>query len=180
MLPGQILLLNVMSDLPAMAIASDRSDPEMLSLPHRWNIGEIRRFMLVFGLISSTFDFLTFGILLVLNVPPDRFRTAWFVESVLSELMILLIIRTRRWSFQSRVGKGLLFASAAVALAVVALPYMPFAKLIGFAPLPAKLVGILFAILAAYALVSEIAKSPFYRMQNGGHPLGAAAGGKKG
>jgi Mg2+-importing ATPase len=165
MLPGQILLLNVLSDLPAMAIASDQSDPEMLDRPRRWNIKEIQRFMIVFGLISSTFDFLTFGTLLLLRVPPEQFRTAWFLESVLSELLILLVIRTHRWSFRSRVGKGLLWATVAVAGVTLAIPYAPFAPLMGFQPLPARLLLILFGILAAYVTVSEMAKGPFYGLK---------------
>jgi Mg2+-importing ATPase len=165
MLPGQILLLNVLSDLPAMAIASDRTDPEMTAGPRKWNLKEIQRFMLVFGLISSTFDILTFGSLLWLRVEPGRFRTAWFLESVLSELLILLVIRTRRWAVRSPVGRGLLGASAVVACAAVAIPYAPFAGLLGFAPLPFRLLMLVFAILAGYVLVSEFAKGPFFRLQ---------------
>jgi Mg2+-importing ATPase len=166
MLPGQILLLNVLSDLPAMAIASDRTDAEMTAAPRKWNLKEIQRFMLVFGLISSSFDFLTFGSLLWLRVEPGQFRTAWFLESVLSELLILLVIRTRRWSVRSPVGKGLLGASAVVAGAAVAIPYAPFAGLLGFAPLPLHLMLLVFGILTGYVLVSEFAKGPFFRLQD--------------
>ncbi|HKP97294.1 MAG TPA: magnesium-translocating P-type ATPase [Fibrobacteria bacterium] len=164
MLPGQILLLNVLSDLPAMAIASDRADPEMVESPRRWNLREIQRFMLVFGLISSAFDFLTFGSLLCLRVSPGQFRTAWFLESVLSELLILLVIRTRRWAFRSRIGSGLAAATSAVACAALAVPYLPFAGRIGFEPLPFRLVSLVGLILGAYCLVSEIAKMPQARV----------------
>ncbi len=167
MLPGQILLLNVLSDLPAMAIASDLSDREMVDRPHRWNLKEIQRFMVVFGLISSTFDFLTFGSLLWLHVLPGQFRTAWFLESVLSELLILLVIRTRRWSFRSPVGKGLMGATAGVTCLAVAIPYLPFAHVLGFEPLPFRLLGLIALILAGYVLVSEVAKAPFYKVRAG-------------
>ena len=162
MLPRQILLLNVLSDLPAMALPSDHLDAEQVSLPRRWDMREIQRFMLVFGLISSTFDFVTFGTLLALKVPAPQFRTAWFMESVLSELMILLIIRTHRWSFQSRMGNGLLFATLSVTIVIVVLPFLPFADLLGFQPLSWRLMGILSTILVGYGTVSELAKRPFY------------------
>ncbi|MEO6098144.1 MAG: magnesium-translocating P-type ATPase [Fibrobacteria bacterium] len=165
MLPGQILLLNVLSDLPAMAIASDRTDPEMTAAPRKWNLKEIQRFMLVFGLISSSFDFLTFGSLLWLRVEPGQFRTAWFLESVLSELLILLVIRTQRWSVRSPVGKGLLAATAVVAVTAVVIPYTPFAGLLGFSPLPFRLLLLIFGILAGYVLVSEFTKRPFFAYQ---------------
>ncbi len=163
MLPGQILLLNVISDLPAMAIASDQSDPEMLQKPRRWKIRDVQRFMLVFGLISTVFDFLTFGTLLLLKVPTAQFRTAWFLESVLSELMILVIIRTQRWSFKSRMGKGLLFATLGVTILSLSIPYLPYAELLGFQPLPIKILLLIFLILGFYGLASELAKGPFYR-----------------
>jgi P-type Mg2+ transporter len=163
MLPGQILLLNVLSDLPAMAIASDLTDPEMIEKPRRWNLKEIQRFMIVFGLVSSTFDFLTFGSLLRLHVSSGRFRTAWFLESVLSELLILLVIRTRRWAFSSRIGRSLLWATALVSVLALALPYLPLAAWLGFEPLPPRLLLLIGAILAGYCLVSELAKMPFYR-----------------
>ena len=163
MLPKQVLLLNFLTDLPAMAIASDELDPEQVRLPRRWNNKEIQRFMIVFGLISSFFDFLTFGTLLAMKVPPGQFRTAWFLESVLSELMVLLIIRTQRWSFQSRVGRGMLGLTIAVSAVTLAIPYLPHTGLLGFQALPIKLLLIMGGILLAYGLASELAKRPFYR-----------------
>jgi Mg2+-importing ATPase len=162
MLPKQILFLNLLSDLPAMAIASDRLDPEMVGRPRRWDNREIQRFMIVFGLISSCFDFLTFGALLLLRTPPAVFRTAWFLESLLSEVLVLLIIRTRRWSFRSRPGGALTALSLGVALFSCALPWLPGAGWMGFAPLPGTVAGMLAGILAAYCLASEAAKRPFY------------------
>ena len=175
MLPGQILLLNVLSDLPAMAIASDLTDPEMVEKPRRWNLKEIQKFMVVFGLVSSAFDFLTFGSLLWLKVSPGQFRTAWFLESVLSELFILLVIRTRRWAFRSRIGRGLLWSTAAVSCMAMAVPYSPFAGLLGFEPLSLRLLALIAGILACYCLVSELAKGPFYgaRLKLAGPPADA-------
>ncbi|MDB5104916.1 MAG: putative magnesium-transporting P-type ATPase [Fibrobacteres bacterium] len=163
MLPRQVLFLNLLTDLPAMAIASDDLDPEQVRLPRRWNNREIRHFMIVFGLISSCYDFLTFGTLLAMKVPPAQFRTAWFLESVLSELMILLIIRTQRWSFKSKVGKGMLRLCVGVAAVTLAIPYLPHTGLLGFTALPAKVLLTIAGILMAYGLTSELAKRPFYR-----------------
>ncbi|MEZ4557751.1 MAG: HAD-IC family P-type ATPase [Caldilineaceae bacterium] len=93
LLPMQILLTNFLTDLPAMTIAGDHVDPEQVTAPRRWNIRMIRNFMLVFGLVSTVFDYVTFlMLLLVLHATVDQFRTGWFLESVLSELLILLVI----------------------------------------------------------------------------------------
>jgi Mg2+-importing ATPase len=158
LLPKQILLLNAITDLPAMAIAADRVDPEMVASPRRWSNRGIRRFMITMGLVSSVFDYLTFGVLLALRVPAATFRTAWFLESVVSEVFVLLVIRTRRAFFRSPVGSALLWASVAVAAATLLLPYSPVAEPLGFTSLPPMLVGLILAIVAAYVAASEGAK----------------------
>ncbi|HEX6005398.1 MAG TPA: magnesium-translocating P-type ATPase, partial [Burkholderiales bacterium] len=162
LLPKQILLLNVLSDLPAMAIAGDRLDQELVARPRRWDRRAIQRFMLTFGFISSAFDYLTFGALIALQTSAEVFRTGWFLESVLSEILILLVIRTRRLFFRSPVGRGLFIASIAVSIAVIALPYLPFAPALGFAPIPASLFLVIAMILALYIAASELAKRWFY------------------
>jgi len=163
MLPMQILLLNVLSDLPAMAIASDRLDDELVARPRRWNVRSIGQFMMTFGLISSVFDFLTFFTLLALGTSAALFRAGWFQESLLSELLILLVIRTRRPFFKSRPGTVLLVLSVVVAAGSMLLPYLPFAGALGFAPIPLGLWGILAVILGAYVLTSELAKRVFFK-----------------
>ena len=162
LLPKQILLINVLTDLPAMAIATDRLDEELVRRPRRWDLRYIRDFMLTFGLISSVFDFLTFGVLAALRVPVAQFRTGWFTESVLSELLILLVIRTRRSFLRSRVGRGLLVASLAVGVATLLLPYSPFAASLGLAPPPPLMAAAIAAILTLYVLTSELAKRSFF------------------
>jgi P-type Mg2+ transporter len=166
-LPKQILFLNLLSDLPAMAIASDRLDPEAVRGPQHWDTRQIQRFMIVFGLISSVFDFLAFGALTWLDSPPEVFRTGWFLESLLSELMILLIIRTRRWSFRSRPGSALGWLSAAIAVFAICLPWLPGAWRLGLAPLPLSTFAVLAVILTAYGVVSELAKRPFFAHHDG-------------
>ena len=112
LLPKQILLTNLMTDFPEMAIATDSVDSEMVEQPRRWDIKFIRKFMLAFGLLSSVFDYLTFGCLLwVLHATVDQFRTGWFMESVVSASLIVLVIRSRRPFFKSKPGKYLLLAT---------------------------------------------------------------------
>ena len=102
LLPAQVLLNNFMSDLPAIAIASDSVDEERLASSQRWDVGRIRSFMIVFGLVSTVFDLATFALLhFVTNADPETFRTAWFVVSLLTELAALLVLRTSRAFWRS-------------------------------------------------------------------------------
>ncbi len=114
LLPKQILLTNLMTDFPEMTIATDAWTPRF-EQPRRWDIGFIRRFMLIFGLLSSVFDYLTFAALLfVFRATTVQFRTGWFVESVVSASLIVLVVRTRRPFFRSRPGKPLVAATLAI------------------------------------------------------------------
>jgi Mg2+-importing ATPase len=148
-----------------MTIATDNVDPETITQPKRWNIGFIRNFMLVFGLVSSAFDFLTFGLLLlVLKLNEVQFRTGWFIESLLTELFAFLVIRTRRAFFRSRPGRWLLLSSTLVCLIALVLPYIPFMQTVfGFVPLPPLLMLLLLAITGLYGMANEIVKKFFYR-----------------
>src|SRR5450759_3081159 len=126
LLPKQILLTNLMTDFPEMAIATDRVDEQMIDYPRRWDIRAIRKFMITFGLVSSLFDFLTFGILLlVLHANEGQFRTGWFLESVISASMIVLVIRSRKPFFRSRPGKYLLIATLSIAIITLVFPFTP-------------------------------------------------------
>ncbi len=163
LLPMQILLTNFMTDFPAMTIAGDSVDREMLDQPRRWNIKFIRNFMFTFGGVSSVFDYLTFGmLLLVLNVTQDQFRTGWFLESVMTELLIMLVIRTQKPFYKSRPGKYLLIGTLLVASVTLLLPYSPINKLLGFTPLSLPLLLALGGISLLYILASEAAKKFFY------------------
>ena len=109
LLAGQILLNNFLSDIPAIGIAGDTVDRELVEQPRRWDMRFIVRYMIEFGILSSAFDILTFGVLLVVfQAHPALFRTGWFVESLLTELLIALVVRTRRPFFRSRPGAVLL------------------------------------------------------------------------
>jgi Mg2+-importing ATPase len=139
LLAKQILLNNFLSDFPAMTIATDNVDRELVERPRRWDIKFIRDFMVTFGLVSSVFDFITFGaLLLILRAGEKQFQTGWFVESLMTELMILLVVRTRRPLFKSRPGKYLWISTLLVAIATVLVPYLPFSRLLGFVPLPCR------------------------------------------
>jgi len=164
LLPGQVLLTNLMTDFPEITIATDRVDPELIETPHRWDISFIKKFMLVFGLLSSVFDFATFGVLLlVLNANEVQFHTGWFIESVISASIIVLVIRTRRPFYRSRPSKYLFTATILVGIVVIALPYTPLAHWLGFKPLPAIFYPLLFGIVVLYIASAEIAKRFFYR-----------------
>ena len=170
LLAKQILLNNFLSDIPAIAIAGDRVDPEYIKKPHRWDMKFIRNFMIVFGLISSIFDFITFGVLIyVFRAVEAQFQTAWFTESLLTELLVALVVRTGRPFYKSRPGRWLLIATIAVVILTFALPYLPYANLFGFVPLPPELVALIAAITGSYVAVTEVAKRYFYRMQHAGN-----------
>jgi Mg2+-importing ATPase len=165
LLPKQILLNNFLSDFPAITLANDAIDPEFVEKPRRWNVRFVRNFMLIFGLISSVFDYLTFAVLLWwLRISETGFRTAWFIESLLTELVILLIVRTHRPLLRSRPGKWLLWSTILVAATTLALPYLPWtAGLFGFVPLPLYILLLLAGITLAYAVANEIAKKYFFK-----------------
>jgi Mg2+-importing ATPase len=163
LLPAQILLTNFLTDFPATTIARDNVDRDLVAHPQRWSIRNIRNFMFAFGTVSSAFDYLTFGLLLlVLNAGQDEFRTAWFLESVMTELLIMLVIRTRKPFYKSRPGKYLLISTLAVAAITLILPYSPVSGLLGFTPLSVPLLLSLGAITALYILVSESTKRWFF------------------
>jgi Mg2+-importing ATPase len=163
LLASQILLNNFLSDIPATAIAGDRVDPEWVARPHRWDTVFIRDYMVLFGLLSSLFDLLTFGALLWLfQAAPETFRTGWFIESLLTELVIALVVRTRRPFYRSRPGNWLLIGTAVVMALALVLPYLPFSSIFGFVPLPAPLMLAMIALTLVYVFAVEIAKKWFY------------------
>lgn len=164
LLPKQILLNNFLSDVPAMTIATDSVDREQVDRPRRWDIRFIRNFMLVFGLVSSVFDYLTFGALLYwLRATEQEFQTGWFLESLLTELFIVLVVRTRGPFYRSRPGTLLLATTLCLAGTTLCLPYTKIGELFGFVPLPVPFVILLLGISAGYLVASEVAKGWFFR-----------------
>jgi Mg2+-importing ATPase len=164
LLPTQILLTNLLTDLPEMAIGGDYVEPEALAKPAKWDLAFIRRFMFTFGLLSSVFDYISFGALLwVFHANESLFQTGWFVESVLSASTIVLVVRTRRPFYKARPGKWLAVATAGVVVAVLVFPFLPVAELFGFTPIPLKLYGAILGIVGTYVVCAELLKQWFYR-----------------
>jgi Mg2+-importing ATPase len=164
MLPKQILLTNFITDFPYLTIASDNVDQEQLNRPGKWNLKLIRNYMIIFGIHSSVFDVITFLILYyVLKVKESAFQTAWFVESILTELFILFIIRTHKNFFKSKPGKYLFILSFIGLVITLILPYLPIADKVGLSPLPLINMIIMLVIVALYILTADILKVWFFK-----------------
>jgi Mg2+-importing ATPase len=164
LLPKQILLTNLMTDFPEMTIATDRVDSEMVDYPRRWDIKAIRKFMITFGLVSSIFDYLTFGALVtILHATQVQFRTGWFLESVISASLIVLVIRSRKPFFKSRPSKYLFVATLVVVIVTVILPFTPLGEVFGFSPLPISFLLLIAIIVMGYIVTAELAKTIFYK-----------------
>jgi Mg2+-importing ATPase len=164
LLPKQILFMNLMTDIPEMTIATDSVDKEMIDYPRRWDIKAIRKFMIIFGIVSSVFDYLTFGVLLlILHATQVQFRTGWFLESVISASLIVLVIRSRRPSYKSRPGKYLLLATLSIVVVTLIVPFTPFAGILGFSPLPISILLFIGLIILLYVIAAELTKKVFYK-----------------
>jgi Mg2+-importing ATPase len=161
----QILLNNFLSDLPSMAIATDRVDDAKLARPQRWDVTEVRRFMIAFGLVSTAFDLAAFVVLRrVFDADAPLFQTGWFVASVLTELAVVMVLRTEGPAWRSSPSPLLAGATAAVVAVSLALPWWPpVAAVFGFVPLPPVLAAVLVALVLGYVAATEIAKRRFYR-----------------
>jgi Mg2+-importing ATPase len=163
LLPRQILLTNLMTDFPEMTIATDNVDSEMVERPRRWDVNFIRNFMVTFGILSSVFDYLTFGVLLlVLHATIDLFRTGWFVESVISASLIVLVIRSRKPFFKSTPGKYLLIATLMIVGAALIFPFTLLGDLFGFRSPPISFLVVMTIIVVLYITVGDVAKRTFY------------------
>jgi Mg2+-importing ATPase len=169
MLPIQLLTQNLLYDFSQLAIPFDRVDEEYLLMPRQWRIDDIKRFMLFFGPVSSIFDYVTFGLLffvLKANTPAQQslFQSGWFVEGLLSQTLIVHMIRTRKIPFlQSSPALSLALATAAVMAVGVILPFTPFGRSLGMVALPLRFFGWLVGILLAYAALAQGVKSWYVR-----------------
>jgi Mg2+-importing ATPase len=167
MLPLQVLTNNLLYDFSQTAIPSDAVDPEWLLKPRKWAIGELRRFIVFIGPISSIFDYLTFFIMLyVFNCfgNPTLFHTGWFVESLFTQTLIIHVIRTNKIPFiQSRASRPLLLTSLAIVALGALLPISPLAGVLGFTPLPLLYWAFLMGMLVAYVVLTQSVKVWFIR-----------------
>lgn len=153
-----------------MTIAGDRVDPEQVQRPRAWDLRSIRIFMVVFGLLSSVFDILTFAVLrLGFGAGATAFRSGWFIESTVTELAVMLVLRTNRPFYRSRPGRGLLWSSVAIAAVTLALPYSPLAGPLGLTAVPAGVLDVLVGLTALYVIANEAAKRRY-------PPAGSAPG----
>lgn len=172
LLPLQILLLNFLSDIPALGIAGDRVDPEQTERAASWDLAETRRYLLVFGAVSTVFDLVTFAVLLVvLRADAEQFRSAWFIESTVTELLVLFSLRTARPMLRSRPSRLLLGLSLAVVAVVVATPFVPVvAGPLGLEPPTSAVLVAIAGIAAAYVIVNEAVKRRYVRRTAAGGP----------
>ncbi len=176
MLPSQILLNNLLYNTGQLVIPTDHVDPEALARPAAWDMKFIRRFMSVFGPVSSIFDFVTFWVMLsLLHAGHSEFRTGWFVESIATQTLVVYVIRTRRIPFlKSRPSVPMLLVPTGAAAVGAVLPYTGLAHLLGFTPLPATFFLLLFAMVVVYLVLVELAKTRFYRAPHARTPRPAS------
>jgi Mg2+-importing ATPase len=172
MLPTQILLNNLLYNAGQLVIPTDQVDPEALARPAAWDMKFIRRFMSVFGPVSSIFDFLTFWVMLsLLHAGHAEFRTGWFVESIATQTLVIYVIRTRRVPFfKSRPSLPMLLVPTGAALVGAILPWTGLSHLLGFTPLPTTFFLLLFGMVVVYLLLVELAKTRFYRVPHARTP----------
>ncbi len=156
---------NLIYNVSEVAIPFDNVDPESITGPVTWDVKLIERFMLVFGPVSSIFDFLTFyALLALLGAGEAVFQTGWFIESMVTQALVVFCIRTRRVFFLSRPGRFLIGTTAAAVAVAIALPLLPWGRWFGFVPPPPLFFAWLVGITAAYLALVEAAKAVFYRL----------------
>lgn len=164
LLPKQILLTNLITDFPSLQIASDSVDKEWLERPVSWDMAFIKKYMIVFGLLSSVFDFISFFVLLkVFNAKESLFQTGWMFESVLSAMLVMLIIRTQRPFYKSKVSKRLVGAVIGMVVLLLILIYSPLSIFIGLSSLPLKVLFSMVLIAFLYAICADLIKQRFYK-----------------
>ena len=165
MRPIQILLNNLLYDVSESTIPTDNVDTAYVSTPKKWDIGFIKKFIIVFGPISSVFDFITFFILLfIFRADVSLFQTAWFIESICTQTLIIFVIRTRVMPFwHSRPSRFLALSTIAIVIAACILPFTALGALFGFVPPPAAFFAALAGLVAGYIVIVELVKRWFYR-----------------
>jgi len=164
MLPKQILLTNLITDFPFLTIAADRVDEDQLTMPGQWNLNLIRNFMITYGLHSSLFDLATFYILYFhFRLSESPFQTGWFMESVITEILIIFIVRTRKFILKSKPGKLLVITSSIAVLMAVVLPLSPFADILGLSIAHTRQVIAIILLLLAYVITGEWLKRWFFK-----------------
>lgn len=170
MLPTQVLLNNFIYDISQLSLTTDEVDCDAIKKPTAWSLPFIRKYMLVFGLISSVFDFLTFGALfLVFRLSESQFQTGWFIESIATQVFVIYIIRTRMVPFlQSRPSKLLFWNTLLAVVSAWAIPFLAIGQFFHFSPLPYSVLVVIFGLVLIYLILVEIVKRFFYRKYKNG------------
>ncbi len=164
MLPVQVILLNFVSDFPMLAISTDTVDEEYLKKPKQWDIKKIRKSMNYFGLLSSVMDYVTFGFLiLILNAPMAIFQAGWFWQSFLTEVLLIFVIRTKKWFWQSKPSKMLFYATIITTLLVVIILFTSIREYFSFGLLQFWQAGIIIIIALIYFFMVEFVKKYIYK-----------------
>lgn len=168
LLPKQILLINFLTDFPAITIASDAVDEETLQKPQSWDIKFIRDFMFVFGFISSAFDYFTFAVLLlVFKVQQEVFQSSWFTISILTELFILMVMRTKKPFYKSKPAPVMLYSTIIIGILTLIMPYLPMHQFLNIYPIDLRILASLLVLVVLYIITTEIAKHYFYKFKAG-------------
>ena len=163
LLPPQILLNNLLYDLSQVTIPGDRVDNDYLLKPRRWSVALIRRYMIWMGLVSSVFDFLMFGILRWgFQAEPELFRTGWFIQSLATQTLVILVIRTRGNPWRSKPHGALLFSTFSCVVVGILLPFTPLSSILGFTTPPLTLLATIAAMVVGYLAVAEVMKRWLY------------------
>ena len=164
LLPIQVLLTNLIYDFAQTGLPLDRVDDELIKQPVHWDIRLIERFMLVMGPVSTVFDLITFAVLLmVFHATVGQFRTGWFIESLVTQILMIFMVRTRRWAFASRPSLIVVALAAGAAALTLVLPFLPIGPWLGFVwPSAAFLVFLVVAVVGFLVLI-ELVKQGFYR-----------------
>jgi Mg2+-importing ATPase len=164
LLPKQILLLNFLTDFPALSLSGDSVDEEMVQTPRKWDIKFIQNFMFTFGLLSSVFDYLiTFILFSIFRESQGLYQSGWFTFSILTELATLMVIRTQKPFFKSKPAPLLIGSTLIIGVVTMLLPYTPLASLFALEPIPLKVIVILLLLISIYIAAMEGTKYFFYR-----------------
>ena len=164
LLPEQVLAINFLTDLPSTTISTDNVDDELINTPRRWNLRFISKFMVFFGIISTIIDLLFFTIFLgILHAHEKNFQSGWFFISILTQLLIILVIRTRRVFYKSRPSKQMIIAVAIILIINFILPLPPISKILKITVIPLWWYPIMFVLTGFYVIITEIQKRIFYK-----------------
>jgi Mg2+-importing ATPase len=164
MLPVQVILLNFFSDAPMLAIATDNVDDDYVKKPKHWDIKKIRKSMNYFGLLSSIFDFITFGFLLfIVNANMSVFQAGWFLQSFLTEVLFIFVVRTKNWFWRSKPSKTLMVSAGLTTLAILLVLYTSLRHYFSFGYLKPEIALVIVGIALVYYFLMEFFKKVIYK-----------------